>query len=78
MCSLFQADDQGWGLPIFQDGEAAWGEDETTWGKDEKEAEIKRYFRAEYFTEEETNQKSEFLLLCVICNLWTQRQTSNF
>ncbi|XP_066962861.1 ubiquitin carboxyl-terminal hydrolase 47 isoform X2 [Macrobrachium rosenbergii] len=27
------------------------------WGEDEKELEIKRYFRAEYFTEEETNQK---------------------
>ncbi|XP_068203218.1 ubiquitin carboxyl-terminal hydrolase 47-like isoform X2 [Palaemon carinicauda] len=27
------------------------------WGEDEKELETKRYFRAEYFTEEETNQK---------------------
>lgn len=27
------------------------------WGDDEKEVEVKRYFRAEYFTEDETNQK---------------------
>ncbi|XP_066962860.1 ubiquitin carboxyl-terminal hydrolase 47 isoform X1 [Macrobrachium rosenbergii] len=45
-----KGDDIGWCLPIFQDNDAGWGEDE-------KELEIKRYFRAEYFTEEETNQK---------------------
>ncbi|XP_071518202.1 ubiquitin carboxyl-terminal hydrolase 47 isoform X4 [Panulirus ornatus] len=45
-----KGDDSGWGLPIFQDNDVVWGEDE-------KEVEIKRYFRAEYFTEEETNQK---------------------
>ena len=48
---FFQGDDNGWGLPIFQDNDGGWGDDD-------KELEIKRYFRAEYFTEEETNQKS--------------------
>ncbi|KAG7164653.1 Ubiquitin carboxyl-terminal hydrolase 47-like [Homarus americanus] len=45
-----KGDESGWGLPIFQDNEVVWGEDE-------RETEVKRYFRAEYFTEEETSQK---------------------
>nr|XP_027227247.1 cell wall protein AWA1-like [Penaeus vannamei] len=43
-------DDNGWGLPIFQDTDVVWGDED-------KETEVKRYFRAEYFTEDQTNQK---------------------
>lgn len=53
--SLFQDDDNGWGLPIFQDTDVVWGDED-------KETEVKRYFRAEYFTEDQTNQKSVFSL----------------
>lgn len=52
---LLQAGDEsggGWGLPIFQDTDVVWGEDEKTTPQ-------KRYFRAEYFTEEDTGAKSE-------------------
>ncbi|KAK8388169.1 hypothetical protein O3P69_020208 [Scylla paramamosain] len=41
----------GWGLPIFQDTDAAWGDDEKT------TPQLKRYFRAEYFTEEDTGAR---------------------
>ncbi|XP_045110990.1 ubiquitin carboxyl-terminal hydrolase 47-like isoform X4 [Portunus trituberculatus] len=41
----------GWGLPIFQDTDGAWGDDEKA------TPELKRYFRAEYFTEEDTGAR---------------------
>lgn len=53
---LLQAGDEtggGWGLPIFQDSDVVWGEDEKT------TPQLKRYFRAEYFTEEDTGARSE-------------------